>query len=382
MVWLAGWTYRKVVTISNTGPTLTDYQASITIDTATLIYAGRMRSDCGDIRFIDDDGSTYLPYWIESGPNTISTKIWIKIPSVPTSKTIYLYYGNAVATYNNSTGGTNTFIFFDDFESGTLSKWDTTESASIVPTSTSGGIGQYSVRHGAGMMITKNISYTLPVIVEAWHKHVGNDDSWFYTYDPSNTYRVVGYYGASWTTSQWYVWDSTSHTAGGTKDYNWHLFKMELSPSNTKYYVDGVQLSYTSTQSFGNLTKIALGGGNGGWGYGDDVRIRKYASPEPTLYSISSEETPANITATSMTITRSEIPCRVGICTVTVYVTWTNTGESAGIFTPSITVDGNPVVVTPPLTPILINPSGGTVSQSFIVSGLAIGTRSICPVPN
>ncbi len=91
--------------------------------------------------------------------------------------------------------------------------------------------------------------------------------------------------------------------------------------------------------------------------------------------------TPANITATDMTITQSETPCRVGICTVTVDVIWTNTGGSAGTFTPSMTIDGTPVAVTPPLNPVTVDPTE-TASQQFIVSSLTVGTHVMCPVPN
>ena len=40
-----------------------------------------------------------LSYWIESGINTQSTKVWVKIPSIPSNGnvTIYMYYGNSGA---------------------------------------------------------------------------------------------------------------------------------------------------------------------------------------------------------------------------------------------------------------------------------------------
>jgi len=58
--------YRRPILINNTqnSNTLTDYQVLITLDTASLISAGKMRSDCGDIRFTDSDGSSLLNYWI------------------------------------------------------------------------------------------------------------------------------------------------------------------------------------------------------------------------------------------------------------------------------------------------------------------------------
>jgi len=46
-------TYRQQITISNSGSELSDYQTNITLNTQALISAGKMRSDCGDIRFTD-----------------------------------------------------------------------------------------------------------------------------------------------------------------------------------------------------------------------------------------------------------------------------------------------------------------------------------------
>ena len=80
-----------------------------------------MRSDCGDIRFVDNNDSTPLNYWIESGQNSSSTKIWVKIPSIASgTNTIYFYYNSPTATYDNSIGGNNTFILFSDFSNSVL----------------------------------------------------------------------------------------------------------------------------------------------------------------------------------------------------------------------------------------------------------------------
>jgi hypothetical protein len=111
--WNASWAYRMPITITeNSGNSLTDYQVLVTINTASLIAAGKMRSDCGDIRFADD--GTSLSYWLESGCNTTTTLIWVKVSSIPANSTvaIYLYYGNASAT--SASNGDNTFEFFDD----------------------------------------------------------------------------------------------------------------------------------------------------------------------------------------------------------------------------------------------------------------------------
>ena len=115
--WNTSWVYRKPINITeNSGSNLTDYQILVTVDTQILISASKMRSDCGDIRFIDSDNSTNLSYWIESGINTSSTKIWVKVPSISANSTkiIYMYYGNPSAT--SISNGTATFDFFDDFD--------------------------------------------------------------------------------------------------------------------------------------------------------------------------------------------------------------------------------------------------------------------------
>jgi len=93
--------YRIPIIIQeNSGNNLTNYQVNLIIDTASLISAGKMRSDCGDIRFtyVYPDGTEVkIPYWIEPNTcNTNSTKIWVKVPYIPANGnvTIYMYYGN------------------------------------------------------------------------------------------------------------------------------------------------------------------------------------------------------------------------------------------------------------------------------------------------
>jgi hypothetical protein len=88
--------------------------------------------------------------------------------------------------------------------------------------------------------------------------------------------------------------------------------------------------------------------------------------------------TVANITATNMIITPSESPCRVGICTVTIVVTWTNSGETTGSITPNIKID-NVSQTAKSLTSI---PASDTTTQTWTISGLSAATHAICPDPN
>jgi hypothetical protein len=139
---LGSWQYRRAINITSSLSTaLTDYQVLITLNTQTLISQGKMRDDCGDIRFALANGSL-ISYWIESGCNTTSTRIWVKVPSIPANSntTIYVYYGNPSAT--SLSNPDSTMELFDDFIVANTTKWDfgaVTYSVSNGVLSTTGG---------------------------------------------------------------------------------------------------------------------------------------------------------------------------------------------------------------------------------------------------
>ena len=53
--WDDDWGYRKAVTVSNSGSAQTDYQVDVDVDTAALITANKMQSDCSDIVVVGTD---------------------------------------------------------------------------------------------------------------------------------------------------------------------------------------------------------------------------------------------------------------------------------------------------------------------------------------
>ncbi len=99
-IWYSeSWSYRKAIflevpnTISNI-----EQDLLIQVDTQKLISEGKLQNECQDLRFIDEDNSTSLRYWIEGGCNTTYTQIWVRV-RIPreTQKIIYMYYGNKLA---------------------------------------------------------------------------------------------------------------------------------------------------------------------------------------------------------------------------------------------------------------------------------------------
>jgi|GEM_PF-5110522 len=119
-----GYTYHrrtKITITENSGNDLTDYQIKVVINTKWLVDNGYATPNGNEVRFTDSDGSTLLSFWRETDFNTEETVYWVKIPSLPanSTKTIYIYYDEELTTVPDASNGESTFEFFDDFESYT-----------------------------------------------------------------------------------------------------------------------------------------------------------------------------------------------------------------------------------------------------------------------
>jgi len=97
-LWLSGWQYRREIVIQeNSGKNLNDYQIKVELDSSNFDFS-KAKPDGSDIRFTDSDGTTLLAYWIEEyNFSNQKATIWVKVPSIPANsqKTIYIYYGNS-----------------------------------------------------------------------------------------------------------------------------------------------------------------------------------------------------------------------------------------------------------------------------------------------
>lgn len=98
--WDDNWSYRQTVTVTNNGSAQTNYQVQVVVPTGNLIVAGKMRSDCGDLRFVDASTNASLGYWNEfcRSLGNQNSSVWVTIPSLSSSAQIYMYYGNTTAT--------------------------------------------------------------------------------------------------------------------------------------------------------------------------------------------------------------------------------------------------------------------------------------------
>ena len=129
--WLSGYNYQKVFYVNGSSSgAVSNYPIKLILnkgsgtDTSSSFYLdNHALSSFNDIRFTSRDGTSLLSYWIASSDSSSAT-VWVKLDSVPASpsqKTFYFYYGNPAAPSLSS--GADTFNFYDDFDTNGISSW-------------------------------------------------------------------------------------------------------------------------------------------------------------------------------------------------------------------------------------------------------------------
>ncbi|MBU1038852.1 DUF2341 domain-containing protein [Patescibacteria group bacterium] len=301
--WNEGWHYRKLIPITNGGSTLTDYQVAFTLDTASLISAGKMQADCDDLRITDYQGQV-LPYWLEEnnpGCNNAATKVWTKVASLPNGTTnIFTYYGNPQAT--NAQKGSEVFTFFDDFSGSVVdsSKW--TNHSGCAATISSGvmQIGASPTCDATPLYANlSNLSDASGYIMEFRGKFSSGGSGRLQVYQ---RYRISnGYLSRFWTSGtattnfQEYSGSWTGNTNIGANNMSadtWYNLKTQVNGSNNTFFINDASIgSGTSSGSLSPLSdlSIALGQYQTVVQY-DNVRLRKYTATEPTIGTLGSEE--------------------------------------------------------------------------------------------
>lgn len=299
---LIGWQYRKPIIISNTGGALVNYQVLLTIDTASLFAVGKMKfSDCRDLRVTSADGVTLQNYWIESGCNTASTKIWAKVLAIPAgNSTIYLYYGNSGAAAVSN--GSLTFpLFFDDFNvMPGMPTWSVPVPGGVsvsggILTIDSSNVNQYAridsnATYNQDVAVRFRANFTASGILFAGLVNLPGGQ-YFTVFQPclagcSNTV-ARSYNGTNNQTT-------LSDVGSAYKVYEIDRFKLGGVTPYTYYNIDDVlQISHNtsvpdismSIRLMDQTNVINANSIKADW-----ILVRSYANPEPTMGAIGAEE--------------------------------------------------------------------------------------------
>ncbi|MEM3890418.1 MAG: DUF2341 domain-containing protein, partial [Candidatus Micrarchaeia archaeon] len=312
---ISGCSYKRQINIINDGSSLSEYQLPLTIDTQSLISENKMNADCSDLRFLDSDDSTQLPYWIESGCDTSETKVWVKIPSIQSQTLIYMYYGNPTAVSESNASAV--FDFFDDFDGDSIdeNKWVIDDSSGF---SVSGGFLLGTNTNGRLHSVQ---SFSGPLIAEARQN---------ITSFAANGHEVIGFYSGGYgfggflphSNDNFYTFINNGFygynpSANVTVSNNWCIYKIVDDGQGYSYeIIEQEGTTNTNTQQYIysiNLLPITIGKRYDGWGgqsyyaYWDWIRVRKYTSNNVT-YSIGNEESGGTVRKGLVSTNPSALP--------------------------------------------------------------------------
>ncbi len=326
------WNYRQQVTLTvpSSISIATSIPVKLTINTSALISAGKLQSACQDLRFTNSVGTT-LPYFLDSGCNTTTTKVWVQLDSIPastTSYTLYMYYGNAVAaagsdssnTYNlNLYNGLVAYWTMNDGSGSTITDSSVNTFNGTFPGNDTFVAGKYSTGlNNTGTGAGANIPYTAGSGLDFSSSTHPSIAFWYKSSTAGQTARfMTGTSAQAWgiqiLAGQWEI-NSFSGTTGyfpsanAPSDGIWHHFVITADGTTATIYQDGSLLSsvaFSPNWVSQSTSLYVLGDG----AYNsvaslDDLRIYKrvLSSAEVTqLYGYSS----SILTAAPATITPS-----------------------------------------------------------------------------
>ena len=292
--------YRRRVRITElSGNTLTDYQIKIEIGTGDPIFA-HARSAGEDIRFCYYPEEEMLSYWIEKyDPDAEEAIIWVKVPSIPASSEIeiYMYYGNP--TVASASDGDATFEFFDDFEGTSIdtSKWERTDTGGS--TSVSNSIVSISVSDGNREGWKAPAYQFRPGFIYESKKKFSATDNGIQVDGLNNFDGDSTLHNFEATINQFRTYNEGTGTITDMADLAdkrdvWHIIRIlwksaseaKCEVLNEDYSLDTSATHTTNVPDENNLVPFFRGNaysGNSCTHYWDWIRVRKYASPEPTV---------------------------------------------------------------------------------------------------
>ena len=292
--------FRAPITLVNaTDAPLYSYQVRIQLNTAALIAAGKLAPDCADVRFSDQYGA--LPYWIERGCGTTSTRVWVNVAALPVgTSTMTLEYGNW--TLPAGSDGAATFPFFDDFNNGVISDlWSAASSGNVVVSEIGGAMRIAGTTNAANQY--DPIGFNLQTWKLALPASFALDSDWRIVAQPANQgYKAsvggasttLGLYSASATDRKVGYWNGSQfvHVADSTLDaptFDWQWMSTAWTPSGAD---QTVQHSENGTLVGSRI--VPTSAAKGYFNYSpnaanvnfdvrfDNVRMRQFALPEPT----------------------------------------------------------------------------------------------------
>lgn len=273
---MPGWSWKRPIALSVATVT-NDYQVRVDLTTNTFNYAHADAAG-NDLRFEGTNALASLPYWIQNWTDSGTSTVWVAVPTVGTTG-FTMYYGKVDAPAASS--GTNTFIFFDDFNDNVVdtARWNKggsmTESGGYVSGTTSGTdwmLGKTRIPIDTLTLVrmrnkaAPNSGVARPGVLTANGNPYNTTGFGWQDYDNGNRYTDT-YEG------------SVNQVNRGTYNTNWCVLEATWQSSAVKFYVNGSLLGTHTTQL--PLSSRVLYCQVEGNAYYDFVFSRRYVSSEP-----------------------------------------------------------------------------------------------------
>jgi len=297
--WNYSWSYRRLLVVENPAPVnLTDYQVRLYLNSSMIDFS-KISENGSDIRFVLPNG-TELPYWIEYWNDTTQEAVvWFKVPFIPAngSTTIYMYYGNPSATSESNPDAV--FDVYADFEDSPIG--DNGSSEGFTPDNSnywkvvSGNYYEGVLLSDAHTITIHNATGLSDIEIKCKVMKVGGTYNAYiiarYQDDGDGTPEVTDYfYEVQLDFDADYVRIRRRHPTDATvlseapytlASNTWYDVVFRLYGSTLEVYVDG-NLITSATDTYYASGQIGLHVYYADI-YFDDIIVRKYVDPEPTV---------------------------------------------------------------------------------------------------
>ena len=300
--WNSLYNYRVPINITNFNKKIPKgYSVNLSVNTAELISAGKLRADGNDLRILWYNLTSKT--WLELNRvnetkfNTPNTQIWFKIQQQIDSDTYdinyFIYYGNPDAS-NPPTNKSKVYDFYDDFtqNNGPAIGWNQGVTWWVINNEYRDNSTSTDIRSILNSYTVENAS------IEVRIKNDGTDFGvgiLFRYSDVNNFYCAgIGYWDREIVYRECIdgIWGTPIYD--GVNESNlvvnqWYILKVDAIGSDYKIYLDGVKRIEDTDNSHLGATQIGFLTWTSVPSYFDDLKIRKLVSSEPIL-TLNSEE--------------------------------------------------------------------------------------------
>ena len=300
--WLAPYEHRKLITLSAGTGAGTEYQVRITVGESSLATGADVHVEShaqnfpNDVRFTDNDENTELGHWLEKTEGTAPDRtatFWVKVTDdLGSSQQIFLYYGEAAGT--SGSDGDATFIFFDDFDDGSIdgAKWTMggtmTEAGGVVYGAVSAGS---TPPPGDYLFGKTQIPIETRTLIRIRNHSTGSSARPGVLTVPGNPYSRRGFGWQDYQDSRRYTdtyVTSVTQVQDGIYNTGWYDLETVWRSGAVDFYVNG-GLLITHTTQIPSTSDVLYGQVEGDADY-DLFYSRKYVSSEPAFSSADAEE--------------------------------------------------------------------------------------------